>query len=159
MKGTVLNFSVRDSSGVISGSDGKRYRFEAKQWGLDISPEPGIHVDFDIQDGKAMEIYEDISAPVSQGMSAGVKGSGTQKKTRTTAALWAFFLGGLGAHKFYLGYQQEGLIMLLVSILGSFLIVPTLVMGVIGFAEFIIYLTKDDRTFVRTYVTNKKAWF
>jgi hypothetical protein len=34
-----------------------------------------------------------------------------------------------------------------------------MVTGVIGLVEGIIYLTKSDEEFVRTYVQNKKGWF
>lgn len=50
--------------------------------------------------------------------------------------------------------------MLLVSIIGVFIFaLPTLVIGVIAFIEFIIYLTKSDADFDRIYVQNKKCWF
>jgi TM2 domain-containing membrane protein YozV len=76
-------------------------------------------------------------------------------------------LGGLGIHKFVLGYNQEGIILIgvyLVSIviamitcgIGAPLIfIPT----VIGIIEGIIYLTKTDEEFVQTYIVNKKPWF
>lgn len=34
-------------------------------------------------------------------------------KSKSTAALWALFLGGIGAHKFYLGQTGQGLLYLL----------------------------------------------
>ena len=39
---------------------------------------------------------------------------GADKKL--VAGLLGILLGGLGIHKFYLGYQKEGLIMLLVTV-------------------------------------------
>jgi len=33
------------------------------------------------------------------------------------------------------------------------------IMGIIGLIEGIIYLTKSDEDFVKTYVENKKGWF
>jgi len=62
-------------------------------------------------------------------------------------------LGVLGVHKFILGYTSEGIIQLIIGVLtcgaGS----------VIGLIEGIIYLTKSDEDFVRTYIQNKKGWF
>ena len=50
--------------------------------------------------------------------------------------------------------------MLLVSIIGSvFFFLGPIIMGIIGFIEGIIYLTKSDSEFHNTYVTNKKDWF
>ena len=83
--------------------------------------------------------------------------AGADKKI--TAGILAILLGGLGIHKFILGYRSAGLIMLLVSILGAILIFPTVVMSIIGLVEGIIYLTKDDEDFVRQYIDQEKAWF
>ena len=69
----------------------------------------------------------------------------------------AIILGALGIHKFVLGYQKEGLIMLLVSVLTCG--VGASVMGVIGLIEGIMYLTKTDEEFVATYIDGQKPWF
>jgi TM2 domain-containing membrane protein YozV len=84
---------------------------------------------------------------------------------KVLAALMAILLGGLGIHKFVLGYATEGLIMLLVSSLGivfSCFVVPllgTVAIGIIGFAEGIIYLTKTDEEFYQMYQVGRKGWF
>ncbi|MDA0673645.1 MAG: NINE protein [Cyanobacteria bacterium] len=80
---------------------------------------------------------------------------GADKKV--AAGICGILLGALGIHKFVLGYQTEGLIMLLVSILSCGLIAP--VMSIIGLVEGIIYLTKSDDEFVATYVSGKRGWF
>ena len=84
-------------------------------------------------------------------------GNGISK--RVVAALLAIFLGCLGLHKFYLGINKVGLIYLLVSILGSFLLIPTLVIGVFSLIDGIKYLMCSDEEFERVYVQGKKAWF
>jgi TM2 domain-containing membrane protein YozV len=61
--------------------------------------------------------------------------------------------GGLGVHKFILGYTQEGIIQLVVSV------VTCGIGSIIGFIEGIIYLTKSDEEFYNTYQANKKGWF
>ena len=82
-------------------------------------------------------------------------------KSKVAAGLLAIFLGSLGVHKFYLGFTKAGLIMLAVSVIGSFFTagVATLATAVIGFIEGIIYLTKSDEEFNSTYVVRKKEWF
>ena len=82
-------------------------------------------------------------------------------KDHVAAGLLAIFLGGLGIHKFYLGYNSVGFIMLGVTILGSIftLGLAGLVMELIGIIEGIIYLSKDQHTFDWTYVYNVKEWF
>ncbi|MBN2643573.1 MAG: TM2 domain-containing protein [Victivallales bacterium] len=81
--------------------------------------------------------------------------AGADKKI--AAGICGILLGGLGIHKFILGYTGAGLVMLLVSILSlGFL---AWVMSIIGLIEGIIYLCKSDEDFVATYVDNRKTWF
>ena len=80
-------------------------------------------------------------------------------KTKIAAGLLALFIGAVGGHKFYLGYTKEAITMLLVSLIGSFLIFPIVVMSIIGLVEGILYLTKSDEEFASIYVDNKKGWF
>jgi len=73
------------------------------------------------------------------------------------AGICGILLGALGIHKFILGYNKQGLIMLLVSILTLGL--AAWIMGIIGLIEGIIYLTKSDEEFARIYVQGRKGWF
>lgn len=84
---------------------------------------------------------------------------GAEKKL--VSGILALLLGSLGIHKFYLGYTKEAVIQLIGSIV---LTVATCGFGAIvpwgiGIAEGIIYLTKSDEEFVKTYVTGRKGWF
>ena len=76
---------------------------------------------------------------------------------KIAAGICGILLGYLGIHKFILGYKTEGLIMLLVTIFTCG--IAGIIFGIIGFIEGIIYLTKSDDEFVRTYVVNKRGWF
>lgn len=80
---------------------------------------------------------------------------GADKKL--TAGLCAILIGSLGIHKFILGYTVPGVIMLVVTVgtcgWGG------IVMGIIGIIEGIIYLTRSDEEFVRTYVQSQRQWF
>lgn len=80
---------------------------------------------------------------------------------KIAAGICGILLGPLGIHKFILGYTTEGIIMLLVSIIGGFFtcFIATAVMGLIGLIEGIIYLTKSDADFKRIYSDGKKGWF
>lgn len=80
---------------------------------------------------------------------------GADKKI--AAGICGILLGSLGVHKFILGYNSEGITMLLISLLTCFIASP--IMGIIGLVEGIIYLTKTDDEFVSTYINNKKGWF
>lgn len=67
------------------------------------------------------------------------------------AGLCGILLGGFGVHKFILGYTNEGIIQLVLGFCG--------VGWVLGVIEGIIYLTKSDEEFVRTYIQGRKGWF
>ena len=81
------------------------------------------------------------------------------------AGILAIVLGSLGVHKFILGYQKEGFILLGVTIaawLLSCLVIGVFfvwIPGLIGLIEGIIYLTKSDEEFYNTYQVGKKPWF
>jgi len=76
------------------------------------------------------------------------------------SGILAILLGALGIHKFYLGYQKEGIIMLLVGVVGAPLCgIPTAIVGIVGIIEGVMYLTKTDEQFVATYITGRKGWF
>ena len=98
----------------------------------------------------------------SEGLNNAV-GGGDNKKI--LAGILAIILGSLGIHKFILGYQKEGFIMLGVTLLGyatSCIVVGAFffwIPGLIGLIEGIIYLTKSDEEFYNTYQLGKKPWF
>ncbi|PSQ04826.1 hypothetical protein BRC92_03715 [Halobacteriales archaeon QS_4_69_31] len=69
---------------------------------------------------------------------------GSSDKDRTAAALLAILLGGVGAHKFYLGETGLGLLYLCFF--------WTAIPAVVGLIEGIIYLTKSEEEFQRQYV-------
>ncbi len=87
------------------------------------------------------------------------KSQGADKKV--AAGILGILLGWLGVHKFYLGYTQEGVIMLVVSLIVGFITcgIGIIVMQIIGIIEGVMYLTKPDEEFVRTYIQGKKGWF
>lgn len=147
MKGTVLEFNSDERSGLISGEDGQRYTLTGDDWRGQTLPKQGSKVDFTIEGEYAKSVYPQ-SAP----------DSAASKKI--VAALFAFFLGAFGAHKFYLGYTKQGVIMLLCFLFGFILLgIPSIVIGIIAFVEFILYLVKSDEEFDRIYIEGKKAWF
>lgn len=61
--------------------------------------------------------------------------------SRGMAAVLAIFLGGFGAHKFYMGRNGIGLMYLFMSVTG--------VTFFIGFIEGLVYLLQSDETFRR----------
>ena len=72
---------------------------------------------------------------------------------RVAAGVCGILFGGLGIHKFILGFAGTGLVMLLTCIFTCG------VMHIIGFIEGIIYLTKTDEDFYQTYIVERRNWF
>lgn len=123
---------------------------------------------------KAEEVFEDAKETTkefteeakdsAEEFKDGLKDIGGDNK-KLLAGLLGIFLGGFGVHKFILGYQKEGFIMLgitLISIPLTCLIIGAFTMyiaPIIGLIEGIIYLTKSDEEFVNTYQIGKKPWF
>ncbi len=109
------------------------------------------------------EFASDLKAspPPTIGQGPGVSATDPNISARASvkipAGICGILLGSLGIHKFILGYTAAGLIMLLVTLLTCFLASP--IMHIIGLIEGIIYLSKPDPDFVRTYVDGRKEWF
>lgn len=110
----------------------KEFASEAKEAASDFADE-------------AKEVYE--------------KATGENKKV--LAGVLAILLGALGIHKFILGYNKEGIIMLVITlIIGGFTCgIGVGLMSIVGLIEGIIYLTKSDEEFYNTYQAGKKPWF
>ncbi len=89
----------------------------------------------------------------------------SKENKKMMAGILAILLGGLGIHKFILGYNKEGMILLgifLVSIPLTCVVIGIITIyipAIIGLIEGIIYLTKSDEEFYQTYQVNKKPWF
>lgn len=69
--------------------------------------------------------------------------SSSSGRNKVTAAILAFFLGGVGIHKFYLGQIGQGVIYLLFA--------WTFIPAIVAFVEGIIYLTMSDEAFFAKY--------
>lgn len=104
--------------------------------------------------------------------------SGDVSQKKLIAGLLAIVVGSFGAHKFYLGLNTPGLLLLGVNIgvwilafllglltlgIGLVFTIPlaSLVsgaIGIFGLIEGLIYLTKSDADFQREYIDGKKPW-
>jgi TM2 domain-containing membrane protein YozV len=131
MQGSILTYNKTNKTGLISGDDGVRYSFTKSDWATkDFKPNVGATVDFEIDEKNARQIFI-------------VKTSRTSERSRGMAALLAFFLGGLGFHKFYLGQTGAGILYLLFF--------WTLIPALIAFIEFILLLVMSDSEFDRRF--------
>jgi TM2 domain-containing membrane protein YozV len=64
-------------------------------------------------------------------------------KSKSTAAILAFFLGGLGVHRFYLGQTGLGFLYLIFC--------WTLIPAFAGFIDFVLFLIMSDQAFNEKY--------
>ncbi|WP_298792116.1 NINE protein [uncultured Allomuricauda sp.] len=108
--------------------------------------------------------FADEAKKTANEFAEGIKGAGGDNK-KMLAGILAILLGSLGVHKFILGYNKEGFILLGFSIVAYILVCFVIgaflawIPGVIGLIEGIIYLTKSDEEFYNTYQVGKKPWF
>lgn len=91
--------------------------------------------------------------PVQQGYGGGPPAQIPGAEKKVIAGILGIVAGGFGVHKFILGYTTEGIIQIVLTF------ITCGVGSIIGLVEGIIYLTKSDEEFVRTYIQNKKGWF
>jgi phage shock protein PspC (stress-responsive transcriptional regulator) len=71
--GRVLDFNIASSAGLISGNDGVRYIFQAKEWrSNNVLPQSGVQVEFEANGYSALGIYV-----VSGASSSAVKPGGS----------------------------------------------------------------------------------
>jgi TM2 domain-containing membrane protein YozV len=85
------------------------------------------------------------AAPLCPGCGAPQSGTrdGPGEKSRIAAVLLALFLGGLGAHKFYLGQPILGILYVVFC--------WTFIPAILGLIEAIVYLCMSDARFARKY--------
>ena len=106
--------------------------------------------------GDAKETAKEFSTEAKDAFN---KTSGDNKKV--LAGILAILLGGFGIHKFILGYNKEGLILL-----GLTIVLSVFSFGFFGWLvwvftimEGIIYLSKSDEEFYNIYQAGQKPWF
>lgn len=163
MRGTILGYDNLQAEGTISAEDGQRYRFAGTEWKSDaMRLREGSSVDFDVVDGVAREVYLDPNAVT---MTRPGPSGREYPKSPIVAGILALFFGGLGVHKFYMGYNSEGVALLaatLISVLLSMILIgliPLMIISVVVFVEAILYLTKNEAEFHRIYIEGHKPWF
>lgn len=86
------------------------------------------------------------NAPVSPNY---LQNTNRSPKSRTTTALLALFLGGIGVHYFYLGKPIAGLIFLLLF--------WTYIPALIALVQAIMMFTMTDAQFYEKYANNPKS--
>lgn len=149
MHGQVLGVDRRTGDGVITGEDGRRYRFRPADWAHRGEPGIGMQVDFEVQNDRATAIFPvpgTVPAPAPPA-SAPEPAGGSGERNKFIAALIAFVIGPIGIHRFYLGRTGSGIAMLLLSctVIGLLLTVPW------ALVDMIRYLVMSEAEFASRY--------
>ncbi len=117
--------------------------------------------DFSEKAKEAAKEFAEEAKETAKEFKAGAEEALAKDNKKILAGVLAILLGGFGVHKFILGYNKEGFILLGCTIILG-IITCGLVNGliwVITLVEGIIYLTKSDEEFYTTYQLNKRPWF
>jgi len=113
--------------------------------------------------GKASELADEAKETASEFAESAKETfeQATSENKKILAGVLAIILGPLGVHKFILGYNKEGIILLVITFILGFITcgLGAGLTGVIGLIEGIVYLTKSDEEFYNTYQVEKKPWF
>jgi len=143
MRGQVLGVDRASGEGQISGEDGLRYVFSRQDWSGEKGPAIGVRVDFETNGSRALRIFRLPDAePLVPGRPAVAN-----DRNKYVAALLAFFFGVFGIHRFYLGRNGSGVLMLVLSAT----IVGLLITGLWAFVDMIRYLIMSDAEFAHRY--------
>lgn len=150
MRGQVLGVDQRTGEGMVAGDDGQRYRFTPTDWAHRGEPATGVTVDFEADQGRALNIFPlPVAAPAGHGVPAAASSATEVRSDRNkyVAAVLAFLFGPLGIHRFYTGRTGSGIMMLVLSVtmVGLLLTVPW------GFVDMVRYLIMSDAEFTRRY--------
>ena len=148
--------------GTITGEDGSSYNLITEDILVNTKQIEGRglvgHKVFFIPDGaqaKRVIVRDDILGIYIVAADGSFIGNGD----RLISAIIAVLLGLIGAHKFYLGYKSQGILMFLAGTVGWLLIFPPFISFVISIAEAFIYLSQTDQEFYDTYIAKERGWF
>lgn len=113
MRGQVLGVDRVSGEGQISGEDGQRYTFRPDDWRDEKGPAVGVRIDFATEGTHALRIFRLPEAGTVTGTPQ--RQAPANDRNKIVAALLAFFFGVFGIHRFYLGRNGSGVLMLVIS--------------------------------------------
>jgi len=137
MLGRVIDYRETERTGmlvgrgVVEGFDGSMYQFLKPDWLDSADPQPDLRVRFFPSHGSARNIYVANPDEVPR----------RQKIRKAPSILWAVFLGGFGAHKYYQGSWAWGIIYSITF----WLYIPF----VLAIVEWVRYVLMSDEEFDR----------
>lgn len=145
MRGQVLGVDRTSGEGQISGEDGQRYTFRPQDWSDSRGPSVGARIDFAAEGTRALRIFR-LPGIDAETNPAG-RGASNADRNKYVAALLAFLLGIFGVHRFYLGQNGAGVLMILLSIT----LVGVVITSIWALIDTIRYLVMSDAEFDHRY--------
>ncbi|WP_455474568.1 NINE protein [Bartonella sp. B30(2025)] len=124
MKGIILN--QEQGIYLVSGNDGKRYKFSLMDWSGKVPPKVGDAVDFVCNDDVISSIFPILENKQSE-------------HSKVALLFVCFFFGLLGIHRFMVGKVGTGVLMLIFSLTGIGLVVS----GVWMFIDLVLIATGE----------------
>ncbi len=106
---------------------------------------------------KASEFADDAKEAANDFKESWNEATNGGENKKILAGILAIVLGAFGVHKFILGYNKEGIILLAATVITCGF--AGMITSIVGLVEGIIYLTKTDEEFYQTYQVGKKGWF
>lgn len=109
MRGQILIFNELKQAGAIVAADGQRLLFHISDWQDVLAPEAGMSVDFQPDsDSRARQVQLALPEPTPAATLTAMPAApavplAQRPKRKPTLTLLALFLGGIGAHRFYMG--------------------------------------------------------
>ena len=118
-----------------------------------------------VPDVKASPAKAEATPKTAPSASASATGALDEATPRHVAALLAIFLGGLGAHKRYLGHTNAFVIQLCAFVIAVLVgttvlqsLAPVSAVCLFGLFEGLVYLSLSDEEFERAYVRGGREW-
>jgi TM2 domain-containing membrane protein YozV len=147
MRGQVLGVDTRTGTGVVTGDDGRRYRFKPDDWADRGEPAVGMYVDFDTEEDRALTIFPVPGKAVDVPARRQPPALGESDRNKYVAAIIAFLVGPFGIHRFYLGRVGSGIAMLVLTctLIGIVVSLPW------ALIDMVRYLVMSDREFAERY--------
>ena len=106
-------------------------------------------------------VHEEQGAKVSRARSVLTSMRQISVRDHRVAGILAVVLGAFGMHKFYLGYHEQGFLLLLATIaVGSVSFgLAILAIWMVAFVEGVNYFTLSQAEFEKVYVEGTHNWF
>jgi len=138
MTGKILGFDLQNQDGVISGENGKRYKFTQSVWKDTTSPKKDLKIDFAVDENDmAIDIYviKDTAA------------ENTSTMMGIISLAVTFFLGFIGTFLSRVIISKQPVGGAVVPTLIHFIITVTIIIPVIGWIVYLIgtlyYMVKN----------------